>query len=79
MHQGGILQRFMYPTRDCVLQKFANLVAQRVRQSDILGRWGSEKFITLLCPPTHRYALDKGRLNRAEFLGLSTVRSVHCL
>ncbi|WP_006787838.1 GGDEF domain-containing protein [Thiorhodospira sibirica] len=42
---------FGHLTGDRVLQEFTNLVAQRIRQSDIFGRWGGEEFI-LLCQDT---------------------------
>ncbi|WP_114416356.1 diguanylate cyclase [Marinospirillum perlucidum] len=36
---------------DLVLTTFADLVAQRIRSSDVFGRWGGEEFL-LICPET---------------------------
>lgn len=43
---------FGHDVGDSVLKEFASLLAQNIRQSDFIARWGGEEFI-ILCPNTN--------------------------
>lgn len=47
-HFKGVNDRYGHPAGDRVLKSFAELLKQRMRRSDILGRYGGEEFAILL-------------------------------
>lgn len=68
-HFKTINDRFGHPVGDAVLQHVAQLMAQSVRQTDCVARWGGEEFILLLpntdATSAHTLA-DKLRLHLAD-------------
>lgn len=62
-HFKSINDRFGHQVGDVVLKNLAMLIRQRIRSSDILGRWGGEEFL-VICPETDR----NGALQLAEEL-----------
>ncbi len=52
-HFKSINDRLGHQSGDIVLRKLGELIRQRVRSSDIPGRWGGEEFL-VICPETDR-------------------------
>lgn len=47
-HFKDVNDRFGHPAGDAVLRHIASLMAQSVRSTDLLARWGGEEFVVLL-------------------------------
>ena len=48
----AVNDQYGHQVGDEVLKSFAELVRQKVRTTDVVGRWGGEEFL-LICPETH--------------------------
>jgi len=57
---------FGHNVGDKVLQEFSNILKEKIRETDIVGRWGGEEFL-IVCPETDL----KGILELAESLRIS--------
>ncbi|QEL56834.1 GGDEF domain-containing response regulator [Chromobacterium paludis] len=62
-HFKGVNDTWGHPAGDRVLKGVAQVLGDRVRQSDVAGRWGGEEFL-VICPHTER----DGALRVAESL-----------
>ncbi|MDH3405706.1 MAG: diguanylate cyclase [Gammaproteobacteria bacterium] len=68
-HFKSINDRFGHLAGDRVIKSLAHLLQQRLRQSDVIGRYGGEEFMTLLYDTTGQQAkvlMDKLRDDFAE-------------
>jgi diguanylate cyclase (GGDEF)-like protein len=50
-HFKQVNDRFGHPAGDAVLVAIAGILRQRMRDTDVLGRWGGEEFL-VICPDT---------------------------
>lgn len=50
-HFKQVNDQYGHQTGDAVLKEFANIISNNLRQSDLFGRWGGEKFL-IICPET---------------------------
>ena len=66
-HFKSVNDRYGHPAGDRVLSALATLLRRRLRQSDILGRYGGEEFAVLLDDLTEADALRLVRRLLAEF------------
>ena len=62
-HFKNVNDTYGHSMGDTVLKEFATLLAQTIRVTDIIARWGGEEFV-ILCPNTDR----EGALTLAETL-----------
>ena len=62
-HFKEVNDQFGHQTGDLILQEFARIVAENIRITDFVGRWGGEEFL-VICPNTN----EKGAFSLAETL-----------
>lgn len=69
--------QYGHQTGDLILQEFATLLSNNIRETDFIGRWGGEEFL-LICPHTDSdgaFALAENLRKRVELTNFSVIGS----